>query len=62
MLEIIVIFLFSLNKQAKPSLLHVVIYLLNMSLVIMILVIYEKRRGLGLIITLSLINLKIDCG
>ena len=32
----------SLNKQAKPSLLYIMITLLNLNLVIMILVIYSK--------------------
>ena len=49
-----------LNKQAKPSLLYIMITLLNLNLVLIILVIYVKRCGPGLIITLSLINLNID--
>ena len=53
-------FLFSLNKQAKPSMLYIMITLLDLNLVIMIAVIYVKRSGPGLIITLSLTNLKID--
>ena len=49
-----------LNKQAKPSLLYIMITFLDLNLVIMILVIYVKRCGPGLLITLSLMNLKID--
>ena len=60
LLERTVIYLFSLNKRAKPSLLYIMITLLDLNLVIMILVIYVKRCGLGLKITFSLINLKID--
>ena len=60
MLERTVISLFSLNKRAKPSLLYIIISLLDLNLVSMILVIYVKSCGQGLISTLSLINLKID--
>ena len=60
MLDKTVINLFSLNKRAKPSLLYIMIFLLDLNLVIVILVIYVKRCGPGLIITLSLINPKID--
>ena len=58
--NLFIIYLFSLNKQPKSSLLYILITLLDLKLVIMILVIYVKRCGQDLIITLSLINLKID--
>ena len=60
MLERILIYEYSLNKQAKPSPLYNMITLLDLSLVIMILVLYVRKCGPGLIITFSLINLKID--
>ena len=60
MLDKTVINLFSLNKRAKPSLLYIMITLLDLNLVIVILVLYVKRCGPCLIITLSLINPKID--
>ena len=47
-----ILFIF-LNKQAKPSLLYITITLLDLNLVIVILVVYVKRCGPGLIITLS---------
>ena len=40
MLERIVIYLFSLNKQSKPSLLFIMITLRDLNLIIMISVIY----------------------
>ena len=49
-----------LNKKVEPSLLYIMITLLDLNLVIMIFVLYVKRYGVSLIITLSLINLKID--
>ena len=58
MLERIVIYLFSLNKEAEPPRLYIKMSLIEQNLVMMILVIYMKRHGKNLLITSLLINVK----
>ena len=60
MLQRIVIYLFSLNKEVELPRLYIMISLIEQSLVMMILVIYVKKYGKNLIITSSLINLKTE--
>ena len=60
MLDRIVIFLFSLNKEVERPPLYIMISLIELNLFKMILVLYVKRYGKSLIITSSLMNLKTE--